>query len=104
MTELVKFYETCESAKVVPLPIFVKIQEGLLFITNEFINDGMANALAKLLTFGLQQDNLKIVEVNLDTNGLKDESFSKILEVAATHPTLQVINYSNNQLGAKSVA
>jgi len=46
MAELIKFYETCENAKVVPLPIFVKIQEGLLFITNEFINDGMANALA----------------------------------------------------------
>ena len=46
MEDFIKFYQTCEDAKVVPLPIFVKISKGLLFITNEFINEGMAKALA----------------------------------------------------------
>jgi hypothetical protein len=46
---------------------------------------------------------LTITEVNFDDNGLKDHSFALILTALQDHPHLKKINYSNNELGEKSL-
>lgn len=40
----------------------------------------MSAALASLLRFGKNKTNHKLHEINLDDNGLKDDSFALILE------------------------
>jgi hypothetical protein len=62
------------------LPIFAKIQSGVLSVASQFISDGMATALATILTYGSTINKFKLTEINLDDNGLKDESFAKILK------------------------
>ena len=64
----------------------------------------MAIALGSLLKYGKDRSNLKLKEINLDDNGLKDESFAHILDAISNQTDLQVINYNNNGLGLKSVA
>lgn len=81
--DFVKFYQTCDHFKVVPLPIFTKIQSGLLSIASQYISEGMAKALASLLSFGSEKPSIKLKEISLDDNGAKDESFSLILESVA---------------------
>ena len=47
---------------------------------------------------------MELTLVNLDENGLRDESFAKIVDAvteASSH--LRCLNYNNNQLGPKSV-
>jgi Ran GTPase-activating protein (RanGAP) involved in mRNA processing and transport len=64
----------------------------------------MAAALAAILKFGKDNNNLKLHEINLDDNGLKDESFVLILDAIRNHSGLKILNYNNNGLGPKSVA
>ncbi len=63
----------------------------------------MSAALAALLRFGKSKTNHKLHEINLDDNGLKDESFALILDAISDRSDLQVLNYNNNSLGMKSV-
>ena len=94
----------CDEAKVVPLPIFVKIQSGVLNVASQYISEGMAQALAKLLRFGNEKNSLKIHEINLDDNGMKDEALALILEALAdSAPHLKILNYNKNGIGMKSV-
>ncbi len=93
------FYLTCNDAKVVPLPIFTKIQEGRLHIAGQYISHGMGKALANLLVMSPAQ----LTEIHLDDNGLKDESFAAILSGVENKGNLKVINYSNNGIGPLSV-
>ena len=102
--DLVKFYETCDQFKVVPLPIFTKIQSGQLSIASQYINDGMASALAALLSIGRDKSDIRLTEITLDDNGIKDDSFAEILDAVAHQPDMQIISYSNNSIGPKSVA
>ena len=39
----------------------------------------MAQALSVLLNFGKDNQKFRLKEINLDDNGLKDDSFAKIL-------------------------
>lgn len=87
-----------------PLPLFTKIKAGLLNVASQYISEGMASALSTLLKYGNVNSDLKVSEINLDDNGLKDESFAMILESIANQSDLQVLNYNNNGLGPKSVA
>ena len=75
-------------------------------IVGQYINDGMAQALGIMLTHTKQFQsvgNYEISEVNLDDNGLKDDSFAKILTALIQFEDLSMFSYSNNQLGPKSV-
>jgi len=43
----------------------------------------MAAALSNLLKYGKDKNSLKLSEINLDDNGLKDESFALLLDSIA---------------------
>jgi len=45
----------------------------------------MAAALAKLLRFKGNKNSIRLSEINLDDNGLKDNSFALILEAIAAN-------------------
>lgn len=64
----------------------------------------MATALASLLEFGKEHNKFKLSEINLDDNGMKDESFCQILTAIENTLDLKILNYNNNGLGQKSVA
>jgi len=64
----------------------------------------MSAALASLLRYGKNKANQKLQEINLDDNGLKDDSFALILDAISDRNDLLVLNYNNNGLGLKSVA
>lgn len=66
----------------------------------------MAQALGTMLTHTKKNQsvgNYEISEVNFDGNGLKDDSFAKILTALVQYEDLTMFSYSNNQLGPKSV-
>jgi hypothetical protein len=74
----------------------------VLSVASQFISEGLGLALAHLLHFGHKVPKFKLTEITLDDNGLKDDSFAQILNAVADSG-IQIINYNNNGLGAKSI-
>ena len=52
--------------------------------------------MASLFAAGGGSDPIKIEEINLDDNGLKDESFAMLLDPCRNNSKLQSVSYGNN--------
>ena len=74
------FFLECNKHKIIPMPIFANIKDGLLHIAGRYISYGMASAINLLLSHEQILSKINIVEVNLDDNGLTDKSFALILK------------------------
>ena len=74
------FYLECNKHKIIPMPIFADIKDGLLHIAGRYISKGMASALNLLLSNEKILQYINIKEVNLDDNGLTDKGFALILK------------------------
>jgi hypothetical protein len=72
-------------------------------MSSQFIGNGMAQAYNSLLSDEAFRAQVTIVEINFDDNGLKDEGFALILEALQYHLGIKKFNYSNNELGEKSL-
>ena len=98
------FFKECNKSRIIPMPLFSKIKESnILSVSGQFISEGMASALGLLLSDEQIRTQINITEVNLDDNGLKDHSFAAILEALEFHMGIKKFNYSNNELGEKSL-
>ena len=80
-TPMENFYNACLKQGALAIPLFNKIEGGIFNITGQYISQGLARAIGELLVpeenedtpLGIDYRSLKLREINLDDNGLKDE-------------------------------
>ena len=110
-TPMENFYNACFKQGALAIPLFNKIEGGVFNITGQYISQGLARAIGELLVpedcedapLGIDYRSLKLREINLDDNGLKDEQFAIILEALNKQKFLNKVSYVNNEIGPKSV-
>jgi len=76
------YIQHCQKSReiAIPPPPFVKIYENKLFLTEQYLTDGQADALEEALARTRGSAKYMIKELYIDDCGMTDANFAKILE------------------------
>ena len=101
-----QFYNLCRKKGLLPQPLLNCVKHNEFRYQGKILSPGYAAVLGELFLHNTELER-HILKLNIDDCSMKDEDFSAILE-GIFHSkygcALQSITYSNNALGAKSVA